>query len=306
MKNVFPYPWSIPWLAITLTIMFAPARATGQSAAIESEKLDLIFVVDTSISMQSENVALAGGMYNGLVGPLEALGKDVQVIVIGQFGTMGAQICFEDPLGAIPFGACGFTPPEPANTGSFKHYSSFVQSLDAWCELLGTFDGSIPDEYMQAPNGWSTWLREDAFKHIFMFSDDRTSCTYDGQVFNDIADPFPTGPENVAGAFDTSLRSLSETQFGTASSRRYMVHAIVGLIENAGRTSDMWFANEPLQFNKCTSGATPGFGHQALSRISGGIRFPICQFITNANVFYDVAATHPRIFTDGLETPAVN
>ena len=306
MKNVHSDPWATLLLTFTLMATCLPVDAGGASDPIGSEKLDLIFVVDTSISMQSENAALTDGLYNGLVAPLQELGKDVQVIVIGQFGTMGAQICFEDPLGAVPFGACAFSPPEPANTGAFKHYSSLVQSLDSWCELLGTFDGSIPDEYMQAPNGWSNWLREDAFKHIFMFSDDRTSCNYDGQVFNDIADVFPTGPESAAATFDVSLRSLSEAQFGTASSRHYMVHTIVGLIENPVRTSDMWFANEPLQFNKCSTGAAAGFGHQALSRISGGIRFPLCQFVNHDLVFYGVVANHPRIFVDGLETPSVN
>ena len=35
------------------------------------------------------------------------------------------------------------------------HYSAIINSDDAWCKLLSSYDGTFPDEYGQAPNGWS-------------------------------------------------------------------------------------------------------------------------------------------------------
>ena len=56
--------------------------------------------------------------------------------------------------------AVGLNNHEPVhNPPVFYHYSLEIDSNDAWCKLLGSYDGTVPDEYAQAPSGWSTWLR---------------------------------------------------------------------------------------------------------------------------------------------------
>ena len=283
------------------------AFAGGPEGAITADKLDLIFVVDASPSMSDENEALTDGLYSGLVAPLENRGKDVRVIVVAQFGTTGAELCFENPLGAIPFGGCDFSPPEPVNTPGFKHYSNAVWSFDAWCDLLGTYDGTLPDGFSQAPEGWSIWLREEAFKHIFILSDADTACSYDGETYNTNDGLWPSYPEVLAATFDDALRGLSETQFGTAADRRYMVHSIVGVPDNPLRPVAIWFAPEPIPFGKCTfrPSEEPGHGHQALSRLTGGIRYSVCRYTTDDLSFYNVVNFHPALFIDRLEMPSV-
>ena len=93
-------------------------------------------------------------LYSGLVQPMTKW-VDLRTIVIGKFGTTTPQFCFEQPLGAIPFGACAFSPPEPAYTPEFKHYSTNTQNWNAWCDLLKSYDGSLVDDFSQASEGWS-------------------------------------------------------------------------------------------------------------------------------------------------------
>jgi hypothetical protein len=275
--------------------------AMAHQSAAEADKIDLIIVVDTSPSMNLPNSELMDSLYSGLVQPMTQVGIDLRTIVIGKFGANSPQLCFEQPLGAIPFGACDFSPPEPANTPEFKHYSVEVQSLDAWCILLESFDGSLADDFAQATDGWSVWLRPDAFKKILVMTDDRVQCTHDGETYTGLGD-FPDAAEDSAAAFDAALQALSTDQFGTPSARNYMFMAAHGVSANPNRPDGAWMPPEPFGFFQACSPAThTGWSYQALTITTNGFRYPICSYRLNPQPFYDLVRDHPRIFADRLE-----
>jgi len=287
-------------LAVSLSC-FALGQLSAQPSPIEADKIDLIIVVDASGGMASENTQLMDSLYSGLVQPMTESGIDLRTIIIGKFGASSPQLCFEQPLGSIPFGACAFSPPEPANTSDFKHYSSNVQSWDAWCDLLESYDGSLVDDFSQAPEGWSVWLREDAFKKILVMTDDRPLCTTGGLTFSGSGD-WPDAAEESAAAFDTALLALSADQFGTPAARKYMFIAAHGVLENPNRPDRAWMPDEPFAFSQaCSTAQHQGWSYQALTRITNGFRFPICSYFNNPQPFYDLVINHPRIFADRFE-----
>jgi hypothetical protein len=147
----------------------------------------------------------------------------------------------------------------PANTANFFHYSADIESLDAMCVLLESFDE--PDEFDPdddatndggirnnwtpfAPDGWSQWLRDDAFKTFVMITDDDVSCRTDALFTDGSAeqnfdldlndDNDEAGGNNVAHAVESALFTLSATHFGSASARNYVFHSIVGMQKNTG------------------------------------------------------------------------
>lgn len=279
----------------------AAEELRAQPSPIDADKIDLIIAVDGSAGMGAENSQLMHSLYSGLVQPMTQAGIDVRTIVIGKFGATSPELCFEQPLGAIPFGACDFSPPEPANTPDFRHYSTSVQSLDAWCVLLETYDGSLADDFWQAPDGWSVWLREDAFKKILVMTDDRVNCTSGGVTYTGLGD-FPDAAEDSAAAFDAALLAQSADQFGTPSARNYMFITANGVPENPNRSDGAWMPQEPFSFSQaCQTATHPGWSYQALTRATNGFRYPICSYFGNPQPFYDLVINHPRIFVDRFE-----
>ncbi len=283
---------------------FSSPSAGDVSPDVLSAPWDIIIAVDNSVSMGTENAALEQNLYPSLVQPLEDAGMDPQVIVIGDFGTNTAELCFENPLGAIPFGACAFNPPEPANTPNFKHYSVRNLSFDTWCNMFKTFDGAIVDEFFQQPAGWSAWLRPNAFKQIIILTDDRIECTFRMGVLSDSPVTSTTAAEAAGADFDAVLLALSPEQFGTATERRYMLHALVGVNTSGARPGGLRLPSDPLAISStCAAASRAGGGYQAAARLTQGLRFSSCEVQNQFDVFFGTMIEHPRIFSDSLETP---
>jgi hypothetical protein len=163
-----------------------------------------------------------------------------------------------------------------------------VASHNSLCKVLDWFN--VPDEFNLAPNGYSQWLRSDAFKVFIELTDDGIVCT-SGTGFGsfDDNDNIPDG-NTVGNAFDTALLSLSPLHFGTAAARNYIWYSIVCLAAMPNPT-DPWLPTDPMTTSRCSSGAcpAPGTGYQALSRLTGGLRFPLCEYSSFDVVFNDIA-----------------
>jgi hypothetical protein len=159
--------------------------------------------------------------------------------------------------------------------------------------LLGGFKSA--DEYGDtprpgwvplAPQGYSQYLRPDAFKAFVVISDDDVSCTSGGNRFDDGVSV--GGGEKAAASFDAALLNLSPAQFGNATQRNYVWHSIVGL--GAASRSEAWPASAPIQLGRCEGGSEgPGTGYQALSRLTGGLRYPSCDHDNFNAVFNTIA-----------------
>lgn len=243
------------------------------NAAIVRQPVDIIVVIDNSGSMQDEIDAVERSINVDFAKVLQTSGVDYRVILISRHEKSGRQtsICVVAPLSGNT--ACPPTPDQPAFTDRFYQYSLKVDSLNSLELITTTYNGAMPDEFKLAPKGWSAWLRP-AAKKVFLEVTDDNSTTM------------------TSAAFDAKLLALSPENFGTTAQRKYTFHSIIGIGEKAVPTA-AWLATEAIQTSKCTGNndtvVNPGLAYQELSRLTGGLRFPLCQFNAFDTVFQTIA-----------------
>ncbi|MET0791478.1 MAG: hypothetical protein ABW061_08145, partial [Polyangiaceae bacterium] len=244
--------------------------------------VDIIVVIDNSGSMQDEIDAVAKSINVNFANVLQTSGVDYRVILISRHEKKGRQtsICVTAPLSGNT--ACPPTPDQPAFTERFYQYSLKVDSLNSLELITTTYDATTPDEFKLAPMGWSAWLRPTASKVFLEITDDNSTTM-------------------SSAAFDAKLLELSPENFGTTAHRKYTFHSIIGIGEKPTPT-DAWLATEPLQTSLCTGNGdtveNSGPVYQELSRLTGGLRFPLCQFNAFNTVFETIAnnvASHAGI-----------
>jgi hypothetical protein len=270
-----------------------------QAAVSTYRPIDVIFAIDNSPSMDDEIAQVQARLNQDFAQIMADSGLDYRVILISRYGQVGVPvgvsknpICIGAPLGNSD---CANPMATPLQNGErFFQFSAAVGSHDAWCVLLGGFNQ--PDEFGDvarpgwtplALHGYEEYLRKDAFKVFVVVTDDDASCAFRGTTFSDGITV--SGGEKAALDFDTALLSLSPEQFGTASKRNYVFHSIVGLAENAPGQG-AWPANAPMQMGRCEAGSEgPGTGYQALSRLTGGLRYPSCDSRDFDSLFNTIA-----------------
>jgi len=258
-----------------------------QQAKSTFRPIDVIFVIDNSGSMSGEIDQVQARVNDDFARIIEASGLDYRVILLSRYGKVGTEIgqsnhpvCIGSPLGPNDCSDPMHTP--LANSARFFHFSADIESTNGWCAVL---DGwQKPDEWGDAarsgwqsvaPGGWSSYARPEAFKVFVMVTDDDVDCDVGGRSFDDQSSV--SHGENAATAFDAALLSLSPEHFGSAAERRYVWHSIVAMQPNAD-PREAWLPGAPVQTERCSPGSDgPGTGHQALSRLTGGLRYPTCN-----------------------------
>jgi hypothetical protein len=223
--------------------------------------------------MTDEIVALEAGINDALIGPLEAGGVDYRVILVASHGSSASQdVCIEAPLSGIPEGGCATPPSSPVFTERFYHYDFDIGSRNGWCRLLSSFNS--PDSHGFLPNGWGDVLRPDALKTIIALTDDEVFCTLGADTFDDMGTA--AGGQAAAAAFEAALMTLSPTHFGTSGNRRYVAHSIIGMTQNSP-PAEPYQPGAPILTTACPTAVQAGTGHQALSTLTGGLRYGICD-----------------------------
>lgn len=245
----------------------AACAATSVDAVIERKPVDLIVVVDTSPTMEPASSAVEANINQNLAQILTSGSIDYRIIVLAGYGS-GANLCVGPPLGGA---SCAVPPATPANTATFFHYGNNTGSVALLQSILDWYE--TPDPYGLTGAGWSSWLRADSLKVFLALSD-------------------TSGDSSLsASEFDAKLLSLVPPLFGTAASRQYVFHSIIGLQENDPATSP-WLPTDPLVAATCTGymGALGTGDHlQGVSIMSQGLRFPICEFGGFDVVFQEIA-----------------
>ena len=289
--------------------------AVTQQANISYRPVDIVFIVDNSSSMEEEIAAVQDRINADFARIIGESGVDYRVIMFSRYGSLvpgsfGSDqhfICVRGPLGASDCTDPDNTPLQH-NPPRFYHYSTFVASHDSLCLLLKGWDRAdetVGSENLEgwaaiAPHGYSEFLRPEAIKHFVVITDDQVDCEIDdddedapwaGARFNDHDNV--AGGQAVAEQFDEYLLELSPEQFGTAEERNYKWHSIVGMSANTPAT-EPWPPTEPIQTGRCgAQGDTvaAGTGYQALSELTGGLRYPICEHQSFDAVFQALAET---------------
>jgi hypothetical protein len=253
------------------------ACATARSEAeLVREPIDIVALLDNSLSMVDEARSVEATLNVNFARLLEDSGIDYRLILISRHRAddtlLGAtSVCIDPPLGGG--GPCPVA--QPSLGERFFHYSTGVGSSDSFDVLLDSYDGRRRDDYALAPGGWSAWLRPDAKKVFLEISDD---------------------DENMpASTFLSQLSALAPEHFGSDPSRPNLVwHSIVGLPEKANPV-EAYAPSEPVQDGRCFGNRTTVFNsgrnYQELSRLTGGLRFPICQYDAYDQVFEAIASS---------------
>lgn len=259
-------------------------------AELVEQPVDIILVLDNSGSMDDELQAVEENINVNFASILIDSNVDYRVILISRHReepresseSASTSICVTTPLSSLA--AC---PTEggpvltvedgPVFSERFFQYSTKVESDDSFDVALGTYfppaEDDLEDAYDNAPLGWSEWLRPGAKKVFLELTDDNEDMS--------------------ATAFVSELIELAPEHFGSdAQNPSFVFHSIVGLAEKDPPTA-AYLADEPLQENECTGNdgdvTSAGVTYQELSRMTGGLRFPLCQFDAYDVVFRRIA-----------------
>jgi hypothetical protein len=272
---------------------FVPVDESGACVAERAERVeskepvDIIVLVDNSASMQDELAATERNINENFAAILEESGLDYRVIALTLhrrqrrtgFGQSATMLCVEQPLSALPDCTAAA---EPRFSGRFFQYSTRIESSDSFDVLLDTFAPPFDfedreDEFGNAPNGWSEWLRPGIQK-----------------VFLELSD----GNEDMSAEdFERALTELDPASFGADTARpEYIVHSIVNVAPKAAG-DEPYYPDEAIEAATCdtlatgesASGLTSGEVYQELSRATGGLRFQICLPDDYDVVFREIA-----------------
>ncbi|HEU4581832.1 MAG TPA: hypothetical protein VFS67_26440 [Polyangiaceae bacterium] len=273
-------PTSAPVLSGLVDGSSAPAAAAPDvppscsSARAQPERIreavDIVVVLDNSGSMSDEAQSVEANLNVNFAQILAGSGVDYRLILISRQRTSSGQrtsACISQPLS----GLAQCPADQPLFSDRFFQYSVEVGSHNSLSLLLDTYDGTQADEFELAPHGWSEWLRPTSKKVFLEFSDDDSRME--------------------AASFLSDLMSLAPEHFGTNGSPAQLVwHSIVGLAQKDVPT-EPYLAAEPVQDSECRGNTvfSAGGTYQDLSRLTGGLRFPICEFAGYDRVFQAIA-----------------
>jgi hypothetical protein len=257
--------------------------ADAATATLTSVPVDIILVLDNSGSMVEEMGAAEQNINVNFAGILDKSGVDYRVILLSRHRKddrdsseeASTSICVSQPLS----GLASCPADKPVFSERFYQYGEKVESHDALDWVLEAY--ASPDKKNKlAPMGYSAWLRENSKKVIVVMTDDDESTDSDETPL-------------TVQSFLEELTSLSATHFGTDPTKPNIVfHSIVGLEEKSVAT-DPYLPSEPVTDEVCTSNGAEivnaGQTYQELSRLTGGLRFPLCQFPGYDAVFKGIA-----------------
>ncbi len=233
------------------------ACAQDEAEAIAINKpVDIIFAIDNSGSMSGEIQGVQDNISTNFASIIGSSGINYRIIMVAAHGDVNDQkVCISTPLSGH---SCSPIPAVPTQTDTYKHHSIRIGSNDSFQKLLDSFNGS--DEFDLNPTGWSEHLREGSFKVFIEFTDDSATRV-------------------TALEFHNQLLALSPQHFGTAAEPNYVFHSVVGLAaKDANDPSIAHLPTDPIESGQCTPGSVDfGPEYQALSILTGGLRFPLCD-----------------------------
>lgn len=252
-------------------------------AALVKDPVDIILLVDNSLSMANEIDAVERNINVNFAQILEDNAIDYRVIVVSRHRSRArtetdavAGICIEAPLSGVE--TC--PAPSPIPSQQFYQYNHEVESGS----VLGS-NGSLQvvlDTYRINPDdpppislnpqnpqeGWSTWLRPGVNKVFLEMSDDNSAM--DATSF--------------LGSF---VQVAPELFDGSYQSPKFVFHSIVGVAEKSAGAA--YEPSEALVESTCAGADSPGESYQELSQVTGGLRFPLCDSGAYDAVFNEIA-----------------
>lgn len=278
----------------TLTETTACA-STRVDAVTRRRPVDVLMFMDNSASMDDEAAAIERHINTSLAGVLDSANVDYRLLLVSRFATTVPDtgyrgLCIDPPLGPTP---CEERPATASPHGErFVHFDTIVNSINASCKLLTTmheapedsivFPSSFPGD-PETIDGLASKLRLSAFKAVVVFSDDHVNCDVGELSFG------PDRPELTALELDTQLLESAPEHFGTKTARNYVWHSVVG-IGYSETPFEAYPPSAPVNPMACPSAENPGLVYQELSKLTGGLRYSVCNTDGYDAVFEAIAA----------------
>jgi hypothetical protein len=251
-------------------------------AVLQTEPVDIILVVDNSGSMDDELASVEANINDNFGTILENSGVDYRLIVISRHrDDDNTSLCVRSPLSTVA--SC--PAPAPGISERFFQFNTKVESDDSFDRILDTYSAPFggtclslcsngatsendgDDNSGSTALGWHEWLRAGAKKVFLEMTDDNE--------------------DMPVATFVRELTTMAP-DFGTADSPTFVFHSITGLAAKPVRT-EAYLPSEPIQSDKCANVTTAGEIYQELSILTGGLRFPICEFASYDVVFNRIA-----------------
>jgi hypothetical protein len=232
--------------------------STKAQAIAKVRAIDIVAVIDDSTSMAPKWQAIKDNLSATFTALLENNKIDYRVIAMGENVVPQALV-------------------EEQYKDKYFQYQQLINSHDMFCRVLESYDSApYGQPGMEPQGGWSEWLRPDTFKVFLTFTDENPDCG----IYSDYDAPFQG--EAVAVAFDDALLQLGPEHFGDHERRNYVWHSVVGLGGANQASGAPYLPTEPLVGELCAdpiggSGYNVGYAYQALSILTGGLRFPVCN-----------------------------
>jgi hypothetical protein len=239
--------------------------------------IDIIMVLDNSVSMARELDAVERSINRNFADVLDERGADFRVILLSrhrsaprdQSDAARTAICITQPLSSLE--RCPASSPGP--TERFFQYEVSVNSTDALGLIVDTFDSSNG-----LSEGWGEWLREGSRAIFLIFTDD---------------DSLDNGRD-----FTRRMMSRDPAHFGSdVDHPEFVFHSIIGVAERQP-AGTAYTPDEPLVAERCEKdgevAASAGPVYQQLSRLTGGLRYPLCALDDYGAIFEGIAL-------DGIE-----
>lgn len=220
----------------------------------QNRPTDIIFVIDNSSSMGGEIESVQANINVNFAGIIAASGVDFKVVMLSEHGDVDIEegdpadhpICIAaEALGNE--GVCGPpVPAEPTNTDLFFHDEhAVIDSTDSLERIEETY-----------PN-WSHFLRQNALKVFIEITDDESDRSH-------------------TDFKDWLFSAATDGHFGTAEKPNFVFHSIIGVEANPNNPDGVYLPEDPIVTGECNSSSGLDADYQELSRITGGLRYPVC------------------------------
>lgn len=246
--------------------------ASSSYSITESFKVpraDFVFIVDSSGSMREELPLIKSGLQSFFSPLLSNPQLDFRVIFIGSFDDTGG-FCLNDEVNE----SFECSNDRPTKSENFLYYDRRVNSGDALEILLDSYQSVDPQQLV--PQGWSSFLRDDARLAITVVTDDNAWTEH-----KQFATRFRLLDQNLA----------HHNSDGTPD---YIFHSIIGINDAPG--GQAWPPSSSVQNSACFSAPNSGQEYQGLSILTGGLRFSICRSADYGTMLEQSART---VFDDG-------
>jgi len=261
--------------AATSTSVSSSVGVGGAGAACEDmvfepqhpmKPIDAIFVVENDFQMSTALYTLEQQLHPSFAAVLDQAGADSQIIVLSDHGPSTFELCIPPPLSSTS--SCNGAPGNVAN--QFRQFSTQITWGQMLCKVLSTLQGNQADEF--GVQSWVPWLRPEALKAFVTVGATGTWCQYENLTLSDGGD-INMG-QQVALAWDSALLNLAPGQFGTSSSRNYLIESFVGAVPKMN--FEPYYPDESVQVASC-NGMDVGTGVQWLSKGTNALRAATCD-----------------------------